>query len=111
MDRAGSLRSDVAGYSVRPGKLAEETLDAVLALLDGWIDFGVGAFKIGICNNARTAMAGPDDVDHVDVVRVDDAIQVHINEVQTGRRSPVAEQARLDVIHRQRPLKQRIIFQ
>ena len=42
---------------------------------------------------------------------LDDAIQVHVDEVQPGRRAPVPEQARLDVLERQRLAQQRIVEQ
>ena len=56
-------------------------------------------------------MAGPADVDHVEATRVDDAIEVHVDEIEAGRRPPMAEQPRLDVGPFQRPLEQRIVEQ
>ena len=41
----------------------------------------------------------------------DDAVPVDVEEVETGRGAPVAEQARLDVVERERALKQRIVFE
>jgi hypothetical protein len=56
-------------------------------------------------------MAGAGDVDHVQIVPLDQAIQVDINEVQTRRRSPMTQKARLNVLLRQRFLEQRIVVE
>ena len=61
--------------------------------------------------SAGPAVTRPGDVDHVEVVLVDDAIQVRVDEIEPGRRAPVAEQARLDVLDRQRLRQQRIVEQ
>ena len=50
------------------------------------------------------AVAGAADVDHVEVVRLDHAVQVDVDEVQPRRRAPVAQQARLDVLDLERLL-------
>src|SRR5690349_23250812 len=41
-------------------------------------------------------------LDHVEIVLDDGAVQVHVDEVLSGCRAPVAEQARLDVRRLQR---------
>ena len=56
-------------------------------------------------------MARAGDVDHVQVRALDHAIQVHVDEVQARRRAPVPEQARLDVLERERLLQQRIVVE
>ena len=47
-------------------------------------------------------------VDHIEITLADDTIEMHIHEIQPGRRSPVAEQTWLDVIERERLAQQRI---
>jgi hypothetical protein len=78
-------------------ELREETLHALLVRRDIRIDLAVGLFQIGVCDQAGTAVPGPGDVEHVEVVFLDDAVQVDIDEVQAGRGSPVPQQPRLDV--------------
>ena len=56
-------------------------------------------------------MPGAGDVDHVQVVLLDQPIQMDIDEVQARRRSPVAQQARLDVLLREGLLEQRIVVE
>jgi len=48
------------------------------------------------------------DVDHVEIVFLDDPVHVRVNEVLPGRRSPVAEQYAFDILQLQRPFEQRI---
>ena len=50
-------------------------------------------------------------IDRVEVARLDDAVQVRVDEVQPGRRAPVAEQPRLDVLEPQRLAQQRVVEQ
>ena len=57
------------------------------------------------------AMARPGDVDHREVVGFDDAVQMHIDEVEARRRAPMAEQARLDVLELERLFQERIVEQ
>jgi hypothetical protein len=54
-------------------------------------------------------MSGTGDVDHVEVVLLDHPVQVDVDEVQTRRGSPVAEEPRLDVLLGQRLLEQRVV--
>src|SRR5579863_7688238 len=67
MDRAGRLRSHVARNPAREGKLLEETLHAFLGLLDVGIELAVRAFEIRVRDKTRTAMAGPGDIDGVQI--------------------------------------------
>ena len=75
------------------------------------IDLAVGAFEIGVGDQPGPAMAGAGDVDHVEIVLLDEPIEVHVDEVEAGRRAPVAEQARLDVLLLERLAQQRIVEQ
>ena len=68
MDRAGRFRRDMTGNAVRPGELAKQPLQSVSAALDRRIALGVGPFEIAVRHQARTAMTGTDDVDHVQIV-------------------------------------------
>ncbi len=58
-----------------------------------------------------TAVTGTDDVDHVEVAFADQAVPVDVEKVEAGGGAPVAEQARLDVVERQRAFEQRIVFE
>ncbi len=54
------------------------------------------------------AVPWPGDIDDVEVVLLDDPVEVDVDEIQTGRRAPVAQQARLHMLERQRLLQQRV---
>ena len=56
-------------------------------------------------------VAGTVDINHVQVMLLDQTIQVDINKIQPRRRPPVTEQSALDVIELQRLAQQRIIVQ
>ena len=56
-------------------------------------------------------MAGTNDIDHVEIVVLDQPVEVHIQEVKSRRGSPMTEQARLDVLQRQRRFEQRVVLQ
>ena len=98
VDRAGRLRRHVARNPARKGELLEEALHALFGLLDVGIEFAVRSFKIRVRDKARTAMAGPGDINGVQIKLFNHPVHMHVNEIQTGRRAPVAQQARLDVI-------------
>jgi hypothetical protein len=54
-------------------------------------------------------MAGTGDVDHVEIELLDQPIEVHVDEVETGRRAPMAEETRLDVLLLERLSQQGIV--
>jgi hypothetical protein len=111
VDRARRFGRHVARNAVRPRELPEQPLHAVPIALDRRIVLGVRAFEIRVRDDARPAVAGADHVNHVQPVRRDQAVQVHVEEVQARRRAPVTEQTALDVIDRQRHVEQRIVLQ
>ena len=111
MDRAGRFRRDVAGNSVGPGKLAKQPLQSVPAAFDRRIVLGVRAFQIAVRHDARTAVARTDDVDHVQIVVLDQPVEVDVEEIQPRRRAPMAEQPRLDMFELEGRFEQRIVLQ
>ena len=56
-------------------------------------------------------MPGTDDINHVQVVFLDQPVQVDINEVEPGGGAPMSEQARFDVFELEGGFEQRIILQ
>src|ERR1043166_5208384 len=84
---------------------------SVNVLPDRWIDLAVGSFEIGVGHHAGTAVAGTADIDDVEVTSLDDAVEVGIDEIEPGRRAPVSQQARLDMLGSQRLPQQWIVEQ
>ena len=51
------------------------------------------------------------EIDHVEVVLLNEPVQMNVDEREARARSPVAEQTILDVLGSQRFLQQRILLQ
>src|SRR3984885_16035750 len=110
MNRARSFRRYMTGNSVRPGELAKQPLQPIPVALDRRIALGVGAFEIGHRYDARATMTRTDDIHHVQVVLFDQPVEVDIEKVQSGGRTPMPKQARLDMFELELRLQQRIVF-
>ena len=111
VDRAGRFRRGVARDAAGEGELLEKPPQPVDVFRHVRVELAVRALEIGVRHHRRAAMPRPADIDHVQVVLINDAVQVRVDEVQPGRRAPVAEQARLDVLDRKRLRQQRIVEQ
>jgi hypothetical protein len=111
VDRPGRLRRHVARDAAGEAELLEELPHPVGVRADVGVHLAVGPFEVRVRDDSRAAVPRADDVDHVEVVPPDDAVQVHVEQVQARRGSPVAEQARLHVGALQRLAQQRIVVQ
>src|SRR3954469_20873259 len=98
VDRARCLHADVTGYASGGRKLAEEGPHSLGIAADGRVDLAVGALEVDIGDDRRSAMPWSGQVDCVDIALLDQAIEMDIDQVQTGRGAPVSEQPRLDVL-------------
>jgi hypothetical protein len=108
VDGAGSFGRDVTGNSTRKRKLLEEFLHALFVLRNVRIEFAVGSFEIDVGDDARSAVTGPGDIDDVEIVLFDQAIEVEVDEIQARRGAPVAEEARFDVFDTERLAQHRV---
>src|SRR6266571_5966189 len=108
MDRSWRLGGNMAGNTSGKRKLFEQPLHTFFILLNGGVDLGVSPLQIGVRHHARPAMPWTADVNDVEVIHFDDAIKVHVDEVQPWSRAPVSQQTRLDVLEFQRLTQQRI---
>jgi hypothetical protein len=95
---AGRFGRNVTGDAARERELFEQLLHPFLVLRDVRVNLAVGAFEPGVRHNARPAVTGADDVNHIHVALLDDAVEVHIDEIQSRRRAPMTDQARLHVL-------------
>src|ERR1700733_1283934 len=111
MDRSGTTGGRVAWKPAGKRELRKELFEPGFILADVRIDLAIRPFKVGIGDDGRAAMARTTDVDHVEVIFLDDAIQVHINEILTRRRAPMTEQHVLDVRKSQRLFQEWIVVQ
>src|SRR5262249_9144987 len=102
VDRARRFGSDVAGHAAGEGKLLEELAQPGFVARDVRINLRVGSFEVDVPDERRAAVSGARDVNHVEVVLPNDAIQMDVDQILSRRRAPVAEQTRLDVSRLQR---------
>src|ERR1051325_3199230 len=65
-------------------------------------NLGVGTLEIDVRQQRGAAMAGAGEVDDIQIVLADDAVDVGVDEAQPRRGAPMPEQARLDVLATQR---------
>src|SRR5438094_10305023 len=86
-------------------------LHAVRVLRDVGIDFAVSAFEVGIRHQPRPAVTRSGNVDDIEIVFIDDAVQMDIDKVQPWCRAPMAEQTRLDVRQLEWLLQQWIVVE
>ena len=93
----------------------ENCLNSFFSPASSWLMFGidlaVGAFEIGVAHQRRAAVAGTGDVEHIQVILLDDPVQMHIDEVLARRRAPVADHQRLHMRQLQRLAQQRIVVE
>src|SRR5207247_1331365 len=109
VNRTRRLRRDVARYAAGKGKLFEQPPHPVRVLRDVGIDFAVGAFQVSVRHQPGSAVARPGDIDHVQILFLDDAIQVGVDKIESWCRAPVNEQARFDVRQLERLLQEGIV--
>ena len=91
--------------------MPEQTAHSLGVLPHRRIDLAVGAFKIGIGHHAGPAMTRTADIDDVEIMRLDDPVEVSIDKIEPGRRAPVSEQPRLNMLGLQWLLEQRVVEQ
>ena len=108
VNRSGRLGRHVARNPSRERKLPKELTEAVFVAADVGVDLAVRPLEVAVGDQSRPSVARPRHVDRVQVTGADCAIEVHVDEVQAGRRAEVAEQTRLHVLLGQRLPEQRI---
>jgi len=109
VDRPRRLRRRVARDAAGEGKLPEKFSQSVHIARNVRIDLAVAAFQISVRNHARAAMTGTADIEHAEILRPDDAVEMRVDEIQPRRRAPMAEQTRLDVLGPQGLAQQGIV--
>src|SRR5467141_1830633 len=90
VNRARSLGRCMTRNAAGKGELLKKPFDASLILGDVRIDLAIGSLQISIGHDSRSAVPRTGDEDHVQVLFLDHAIQMHIDEVQTRGCSPMA---------------------
>src|SRR5437660_1543538 len=84
MDGTRRLRRNVAGDAARKTKLLKQPFHPFVVLRNVRKHFAIGALHISVSDQRRTAMSWTGNVDHIQVMIVDDPVQVNINKIETG---------------------------
>ena len=108
VDRAGQFGRGVARDAAWERELPEQSAHPLRVARHVRIDLAVGALQVLVGHEPWRAVPGPPDRDHVEVALADDPVQVGIDEVEAGRRAPVPEEPRLDVLGLERLAQQRV---
>ena len=108
-DGAGDLGRDVAGCAAGEGELADEFPQALVVLADVRIDLAVAAVEPVLGEHGVAAVTRAGNVDHVEVIFVDNAVEMRVNEVLSGHGAPVADDFFLDDILREGIAQERVV--
>ena len=109
VDGSGRFRRYVTGNAARERELGEQFFHALLVLGNSRISLAVAALQVSVGYYPRCAVTGTGDVNHVQVIFLDDPVEMDIDEVQTRCGAPVTHQARFHIFQRQRLFEQRIV--
>src|SRR6202050_5984809 len=88
VDRTGNVRTRMTGNSAWRRELPKQNPQPFTVLRDFRIDLGVGAFQVCLRDDRGTAMPGTRDIKHVGVVFLDQAIEMHPDQILSRRSSP-----------------------
>src|SRR5712671_677849 len=109
MNGARGFGGDVARDAAGEAKLLEQSLQAALVPGNVRIYLSIGALQVSIGYDSRAAMPRAGEVQHVQILFADHAVEMNVNKVQTRGGPPVPQQSGFDVLAPQRPLQQRIV--
>src|SRR5271168_4730676 len=101
----------MAAHATWKGEQLEEASQAVGIVGTVGIDLGVNAFEITVREGRRRAMPRPRQINHVEVVFLYQSVEMDPYERLTRVRSPMPEQAILDVIGLERLPQQGVVAQ
>src|SRR6266496_4213734 len=76
-----------------------------------WIKLAVGSFQINVRHQSWSTMPRPGDVDHVQIMRFDQTVEMHIDEIQTWCCAPVPKQSGFYMLKFQWLSQERIVEQ
>lgn len=74
------------------------------------VTLGVGAFEVSLRHHRWPAMAGAGDKEHREVILIDQPVKVRVDQVESRRRAPMAQQTRFDVCLCQGHVQQRVVL-
>ena len=87
----------MTGYVVGKGELPEQLLESGFVTADLGINLAVRALEVSVADHRRATVARARHIHHVQVVGLDDAVQVRVDEILAGHCAPVPEQHGLHI--------------
>ena len=101
----------MAGNAAGEGEALEELLHTLFVPGDIGIDLRVAAVQPILRHHGVAAVAGTGEIDHIQIVALDDPVQMGIDEVLAGAGPPVSHDGLLEVAFDQRALQEGVIHQ
>src|SRR5512143_548952 len=111
VDGPWRLRGSMTRNATRERELLEELLHALGIPGYVGIKFAVRTFQICVGYHAGTSMPGAADEDNIEVMGLDQAVKMHVDEVEPRCRAPVSQQPGFYVLQLQGLLEQRIVIE
>ena len=111
VDRPRRRGRDVAGDPAGKRELGEQLLQPGFILADVRIDLAVGALEVGIAHQRRAAVTGTGDIEHIQVILLDDPVQVNVDEILARCRAPVPDHKRFHMRQFEWLFQQRIVVE
>src|SRR6185437_7293818 len=109
IDRARYVRGAVARDATRERELLEQPLHACGIAWHRRVELAIAALQPGVGHQRRTTVPGADDRNHVQVASQNHPVQVRVDEIQSRRRTPMAEQAWFDMVQSQGLGEERVV--
>src|SRR5512135_228537 len=111
IDGPGRLRGSMTRNAAGERELLEELLHALGIPGYVGIKFAVRTFQICVGYHAGTSMTGAADEYDIEVMSLDHAVKVHVDEVEPRCGAPVSQQPGFYVLQLQGLLEQRIVIE
>ena len=111
VDRPWGLRAAMAGNAAGKRELAEEPGHTLSVAGHMGVALAVGAFQPGVGHDGRASVARAAHEDGIEILPLDAAAQVGVDEIEAGAGPPVAQQSGLDVLREQWTLEQRVVHE
>src|SRR5207237_9769935 len=82
MDGTWGFRRVMTGNASRKRKLLKQFSHTFFVLLNAGVELCIGAFKIGVRDHPGAAMARTANVNNIEIILLDQAIEVHVDKVK-----------------------------
>src|SRR3989344_4122730 len=101
----------MTGDASRKRKLLEQPFQTAFVLRDVGIKLTVGSLQISVCHQTWSTVTWTSDIENIEVILLNDAVEMYIDEIQTWRSAQMAQQPWFHMFQLQGLFEQRIIVQ